>query len=64
MSAANGKRAKIAIIGDRFMLPSMFEEAICARCGDGLTIETLELPWPDEHMEHGYAVPGMDGLKE
>jgi D-3-phosphoglycerate dehydrogenase / 2-oxoglutarate reductase len=64
MSAANGKRAKIAIIGDRFMLPSMFEEAICARCGDGLAIETLEMPWPDEPMEHGYAVSGMDGLKE
>ena len=64
MSAANGKRAKIAIIGDRFMLPSMFEEAICARCGDELTIETLEMPWPDEPMEHGYAVPGVDGLKE
>lgn len=64
MSAANGKRAKIAIIGDRFMLPSMFKEAIRARCGDGLAIETLEMPWPDQPMEHGYAVPGMDGLKE
>jgi D-3-phosphoglycerate dehydrogenase len=64
MSAANRKRAKIAIIGNRFMLPSVFEEAICARCGDELTIETLEMPWPDEHMEHGYAVAGMDGLSE
>src|SRR5271166_1447732 len=64
MSAGNGKRGKIAIIGDRFMLPSMFEEAIRARCGDGLAIETLEMPWPDQPMEHGYAVPGMDGLKE
>ncbi len=24
----------------------------------------LELPWPDVPMEHGYAVEGMDGLKE
>src|SRR5208283_3390118 len=22
------------------------------------------MPWPDEPMEHGYAVAGMDGLKE
>src|SRR6202049_3053078 len=64
MSAAKGKQAKIAIIGDRFMLPSMFEEAIRARCGDGPAIETREMPWPDEPMEHGYAVPGMDNLKE
>ncbi len=56
--------AQIAIIGDRFMLPSMFEEAIRARCGDGLDIRTLEMPWPDEPMEHGYAKEGMEGLKE
>ena len=24
----------------------------------------MELPWPDEPMRHGYAEPGMDGLKE
>jgi len=64
MSAAAGKQAKIAIIGDRFMLPSMFEEAIRACCDGGLEIETLEMPGPDEPMKHGYAVPGMDGLKE
>ncbi len=64
MTNAPARNAKIAIIGDRFMLPSMFADAIRSRCGDGLTIETLEMPWPDEPMEHGYAVPGMDGLKE
>ena len=56
--------AQIAIIGDRFMLASMFEAAIRARCGDGLDIRTLEMPWPDEPMEHGYAKEGMEGLKE
>ena len=56
--------AKIAIIGDRFMLASMFEAAIRAKCGDGLDIRTLEMPWPDEPMEHGYAKEGMEGLKE
>lgn len=54
----------IAIIGDRFMLPSVFERAIRRRCGDGLALRSHEMPWPDEPMEHGYAEPGMDGLKE
>lgn len=55
---------EIAIIGDRFMLPAMFEEALVAACGDKITCRKLEQPWPDEPMEHGYAQPGMDGLKE
>ena len=54
----------IAIIGDRFMLPSMFEKAIRAKCGDAPEIKSLEMPWPDEPMEHGYAKAGLDGLKE
>jgi D-3-phosphoglycerate dehydrogenase len=56
---------RIAIIGDRFMLSSMFESAIRARCdGAALDMTCHDLPWPDEPMEHGYAVAGMDGLKE
>lgn len=55
---------KIAIIGDRFMLPDVFREKIIEACGDGHDIRTLEQPWPDVPMEHGYAVEGMDGLKE
>ena len=57
------KRA-VAIIGDNFMLPERFENAISARCGDRVAIRSLRLPWPDAPMEHGYAKPGMDGLKE
>ena len=53
----------VAIIGDHFMLPEVFEEKITALC-DGLTIRTRKDNWPDEPMEHGYAVAGMDGLKE
>ena len=65
MSADQGRpRAVISIIGDRFMLPSMFEQAIRRKCGEDLVIRTLEMPWPDEPMQHGYAVPGMEGLKE
>ncbi|MEM1343426.1 MAG: 2-hydroxyacid dehydrogenase [Pseudomonadota bacterium] len=55
---------EIAIIGDRFMLSSMFEEALQEACGEAVTCRTLDLPWPDEPMEHGYASPGMEGLKE
>ncbi len=55
---------KIAIIGDRFMLPEVFRSEIEKACGDGLDIRTLEQAWPDEPMEHGYAVNGLDGLKE
>jgi D-3-phosphoglycerate dehydrogenase / 2-oxoglutarate reductase len=54
----------IAIIGDRFMLADAFAQAIETACGPGHLIRTLELPWPDEAMEHGYARPGLDGLKE
>ena len=55
---------KIAIIGDRFMLPQVFHEKIVETCGDGHDIRMLEQPWPDEPMEHGYAKAGMNGLKE
>jgi len=55
---------EIAIIGDRFMLPDVFQREIEKVCGGDLAIRTKEVPWPDEPMEHGYAVAGMDGLKE
>jgi D-3-phosphoglycerate dehydrogenase / 2-oxoglutarate reductase len=55
---------EIAIIGDRFMLPSVFREKIEAACGDAHLIRTIETAWPDEPMEHGYAAAGLDGLKE
>lgn len=55
---------KIAIIGDRFMLPTVFRDKIVDACGEDLDIRMLEQPWPDEPMEHGYAVEGMAGLKE
>ncbi|MFN0191622.1 MAG: 2-hydroxyacid dehydrogenase [Aestuariivirga sp.] len=56
---------KVSIIGDRFMLSDMFEEALKHHCRlHELDIRKHDLPWPDEPMEHGYAVEGMDGLKE
>lgn len=54
----------VAIIGDRFMLTRFFREALESACGDALSIREQSSAWPDEPMEHGYAVAGMDGLKE
>ncbi len=55
----------ISIIGDLFMLPAMFEEALRDRCRlHEMNIEKHTLAWPDVPMEHGYATEGMDGLKE
>lgn len=55
---------EVAIIGDHFMLPEVFEAKLMDACGADLTIRTRRDNWPDEPMEHGYAVAGMDGLKE
>lgn len=55
---------EIAIIGDRFMESDVFEAALQKACGDAISCRKLDLPWPDAPMEHGYAVPGMEGLKE
>ena len=56
--------SKVAIIGDHFMLPEMFAEKLVEACGDTVTPVTRKDDWPDTPMEHGYAVAGMDGLKE
>ena len=55
---------EIAIIGDHFMLPEAFEKSLVATCDHELKLRTMTQPWPDEPMEHGYAVSGMEGLKE
>lgn len=54
----------VAVIGDHFMLPEVFQEKLVEVCGDAINIRTRKDNWPDEPMEHGYTVAGMDGLKE
>ena len=50
----------VSIIGDRFMLSSMFEEAIRHRAKlHELTIRTHDMPWPDEPMAEF-----LDGLEQ
>lgn len=55
---------EVAIIGDYFMLPEAFEEKLRAACGDSVNLRLRKDNWPDQPMEHGYAVAGMEGLKE
>jgi len=55
---------EIAIIGDRFMLPDAFATALRKVVGQEASLRTMELPWPDEPMVHGYAGSGLEGLKE
>ena len=55
---------QVAIIGDYFMLPEVFEKKVREACGDAIAVRTRKDNWPDEPMAHGYALPGMEGLKE
>lgn len=55
---------EVAIIGDHFMLPEIFEQKLAEACGDLVTTRSKKDNWPDEPMEHGYAVDGVAGLKE
>ncbi|MEZ5478566.1 MAG: 2-hydroxyacid dehydrogenase [Thiolinea sp.] len=57
-------KTQVAIIGDHFMLPSFFQQALEQACPGQLDYRSLEQDWPDVPMEHGYARAGMDGLKE
>ena len=57
-------RRQIAVIGDRFMKPEAFLAALGPIAGEGSELRSLELPWPDEPMRHGYVDGGLPGLKE
>ena len=56
-------RREIAIIGDNFMLPDVFEDKLIDVIGPNHYIRKRQDNWPDQDLEHGYAVDGMDGLK-
>ena len=55
---------EVAVVGDRFMRPQAFVDALSRLDGAEFAFRTMELPWPDEPMEHGYAKAGLAGLKE
>lgn len=54
----------IAIVGDRFMRAAMFQDALTVLDPAPSAVRAMELPWPDEPMQHGYAAAGFAGLKE
>ncbi|MCX8505115.1 MAG: oxidoreductase [Alphaproteobacteria bacterium] len=63
---------KLAIIGDRFMLPNAFADAIAAALKPSqmseLLLTQMQQPWPDVPMIHGYhegaVPPRLAGIKE
>lgn len=56
--------SEIAIIGDHFMLPEVFQAKLTEACGAAIVTRIRTDNWPDQPMEHGYATAGMEGLKE
>jgi D-3-phosphoglycerate dehydrogenase / 2-oxoglutarate reductase len=55
---------KIAVIGDQFMKASAFTDALAKVPGLDGDVRTMELPWPDQPMRHGYVDGGLPGLRE
>ena len=55
---------QIAVIGDHFMKASAFTDALKRVPNLDSDVRTLELPWPDQPMKHGYVDGGLKGLKE
>ena len=55
---------KIAVIGDQFMKASAFTDALAKVPGLDVEVRTMELPWPDQPMRHGYVDGGLAGLRE
>lgn len=56
--------SQIAIVGDLFMRAALFVEGLDKAGLAGTSIKTMELPWPDEPVNHGYADDALEGLKE
>ena len=54
----------IAICGDLFMRAEFFADALREAVPNSLELRSMELPWPDEHMHHGYQSDDLAGLKE
>ncbi|MEL6585761.1 MAG: 2-hydroxyacid dehydrogenase [Pseudomonadota bacterium] len=56
---------KVAIIGDHFILPEVFERALRSACaGIDLTCRLDQNDWPNTPVEHGYGGDGTAAIKE
>jgi D-3-phosphoglycerate dehydrogenase / 2-oxoglutarate reductase len=58
------RKLSVAVIGDNFMKPAAFTEALKKVPDLQVEIRTKELAWPDEPMRHGYVDGGLEGLRE
>jgi D-3-phosphoglycerate dehydrogenase len=56
--------AEVAIVGDHFMRPDFFADALRAIPGADLHIRTLTLDWPDVPFVTGAEGSELEGLKE
>ena len=54
----------VAIIGDRFMLSSIFQSALDEVCGQEIRCKTMDLPWPDEPVHQEPHARGLENLRE
>ncbi len=57
-------KRQVAIIGDQFMLPEVFEEKLLEVCGTQVETHIQKDNWPDEPMAHGQQSGEMSGLTE
>ena len=55
---------RLAICGDLFMRAEFFADALREAVPEGLELRSMELPWPDQPMHHGYEAGDLSGLKE
>ena len=55
---------RLAICGDLFMRAELFADALREAVPEGLELRSMELPWPDQPMHHGYEAGDLSGLKE
>lgn len=55
---------EVAVIGDNFMLSSLFEQALNKACGSRVRTRCLDLPWPDQPLQHGWSDSTDDELPD
>ena len=54
----------VAIIGDKFMLSSIFQGALEEVCGQDIRCNSVDLPWPDEPVHQSPHARGLENLRE
>ena len=60
----NNRSHNVGIIGDQFMLPSVFEQALRDQVSVPLEVTSMTLAWPGQPVIGAGQAPGMHGVKE